>query len=85
MKRLGYKHYVSQGGDWGSVIADKMAAQAPPGLLGIHVNMPATVPPDVAKALAAGDPAAGRTVRRGEGRVRVAGQPLHARRRLRRR
>ena len=57
MRRLGYTHYVAQGGDWGSVIADKMAHQAPTGLLGIHVNMPATVPPDVAKALQSGDPA----------------------------
>ncbi|MDR7370330.1 epoxide hydrolase [Flavobacterium aquidurense] len=56
MKRLGYTHYVSQGGDWGSVIADAMARQAPEGLLGIHVNMPATVPADVAKALKDGDP-----------------------------
>ncbi|SHM39623.1 epoxide hydrolase family protein [Flavobacterium saccharophilum] len=56
MKRLGYKHYVSQGGDWGSVIADAMARQAPEGLLGIHVNMPATVPADVAKSLKDGDP-----------------------------
>lgn len=57
MKRLGYKQYVSQGGDWGSVIADAMARQAPEGLLGIHVNMPATVPADVAKALKDGDQA----------------------------
>jgi pimeloyl-ACP methyl ester carboxylesterase len=57
MKRLGYKQYVSQGGDWGSVVADKMARQRPEGLLGIHVNMPATVPADVAKALNDGDPA----------------------------
>ncbi|SAK51422.1 epocide hydrolase domain-containing protein [Caballeronia ptereochthonis] len=56
MKRLGYQHYVAQGGDWGSVIADKMAAQRPPGLLGIHVNMPATVPPEIARSLKAGDP-----------------------------
>lgn len=51
VKRLGYKRYVSQGGDWGSVIADAMGRQAPSGLLGIHVNMPATVPADVAKAI----------------------------------
>jgi pimeloyl-ACP methyl ester carboxylesterase len=57
MKRLGYTHYVSQGGDWGAVISDVMARQAPAGLLGIHVNMPATVPPDIAKVLASGGPA----------------------------
>jgi pimeloyl-ACP methyl ester carboxylesterase len=57
MKRLGYTGYVSQGGDWGSVVADAMAQQAPSGLLGIHVNMPATVPADVATALKNGDPA----------------------------
>ncbi len=57
MGRLGYKRYVAQGGDWGSVVADVMAHQAPAGLQGIHVNMPATVPADVAKALNNGDPA----------------------------
>ena len=57
MHRLGYQRYVSQGGDWGSVVSDVMARQAPPGLLGIHVNMPATVPPDIAKTLNDGDPA----------------------------
>jgi pimeloyl-ACP methyl ester carboxylesterase len=57
MKRLGYQRYVSQGGDWGSVVADAMARQAPKGLLGIHVNMPPTVPPDVAKAITLGGPA----------------------------
>jgi len=57
MKRLGYTRYVSQGGDWGSVVADAMGRQAPRGLLGIHVNMPATVPKNVAKALNNGDPA----------------------------
>ena len=56
MKRLGYTHYVSQGGDWGAVVADAMGRQAPAGLLGIHVNMPATVPAEVAKALNNGDP-----------------------------
>jgi pimeloyl-ACP methyl ester carboxylesterase len=86
MRRLGYQHYVAQGGDWGSVIADKMAAQKPPGLLGIHVNMPATVPPAIAKSLQAGSPppAARRTLRQGTGRVQVARQSLHARRRIRR-
>jgi pimeloyl-ACP methyl ester carboxylesterase len=57
VKRLGYTRYVSQGGDWGSVVADAMARQAPAGLLGIHVNMPPTVPADVARAMNAGEPA----------------------------
>lgn len=57
MKRLGYTHYVSQGGDWGSVIADAMARQKPAGLLGIHVNMPATVPAEIAKLIGSGAPA----------------------------
>ena len=57
MKRLGYARYVSQGGDWGSVIADAMARQAPAGLLGIHVNMPPTVPAEIAAILGSGGPA----------------------------
>jgi pimeloyl-ACP methyl ester carboxylesterase len=56
MKRLGYERFVAQGGDWGSPVSNEMAKLAPPELLGIHVNLPGTVPPDVAKALAAGDP-----------------------------
>ena len=57
MERLGYRRYVAQGGDWGSVVANAQARQAPPGLLGIHLNMPATIPPEVATALRNGDPA----------------------------
>lgn len=60
MKRLGYSSYVSQGGDWGSVIASAMGRQAPKGLLGIHLNMPATVPPEIAQALKNGSPAPAR-------------------------
>jgi len=54
MDRLGYKKYVAQGGDWGNAVTEHMALQQPPGLIGIHTNMPATIPPDVSKALAAG-------------------------------
>ena len=56
MQRLGYSKYVAQGGDWGNAVSENMALQEPPGLLGIHTNMPATVPPDIAKVLAAGGP-----------------------------
>ena len=56
MKRLGYTRFVASGGDWGALISDVMAAQAPPELLGIHTNLPFTVPPDIAKAALAGAP-----------------------------
>ncbi|MEK6423204.1 MAG: epoxide hydrolase, partial [Burkholderia gladioli] len=51
MARLGYARFVSQGGDCGSVISHRMAMQKVKGLAGIHVNMPATVPPDIARLL----------------------------------
>jgi pimeloyl-ACP methyl ester carboxylesterase len=51
MKRLGYDHFVAQGGDWGAVVTDLMATQAPPELLGMHTNMPGVIPPDIAQAL----------------------------------
>ena len=56
MQRLGYSKFVAQGGDWGNAVSEVMALQQPPGLLGIHTNMAATVPPDVAKALSIGGP-----------------------------
>src|SRR5829696_7501640 len=56
MQRLGYDRFVAQGGDWGNAVTEQMALQAPPGLLGIHTNMPATIPDDIAKALASGGP-----------------------------
>ncbi len=56
MKRLGYTRFVAQGGDWGNAVTEQMALLKPEGLLGIHTNMPATVPPDVSKALATGGP-----------------------------
>jgi pimeloyl-ACP methyl ester carboxylesterase len=56
MQRVGYSRYVAQGGDWGAFVVDQMGLRAPAGLLGIHTNMPATVPADVDKASLAGDP-----------------------------
>jgi pimeloyl-ACP methyl ester carboxylesterase len=57
MNRLGYTRYVAQGGDWGNAVTEQMALQQPAGLIGIHTNMPATVPPDIDKAAFAGAPA----------------------------
>jgi pimeloyl-ACP methyl ester carboxylesterase len=60
MNRLGYSRYVAQGGDWGNAVTEQMALLAPPGLVGIHTNMPATVPASIAKALESqGPPPAG--------------------------
>ena len=59
MKRLGYTRYVAQGGDWGTPVSSAMARQGAAGLLGIHINLPATVPPEVAAALGGGPLPAG--------------------------
>ena len=56
MQRLGYTRYVAQGGDWGNAVTEQMALLTPPGLIGIHTNMPATVPEDIANALRYGNP-----------------------------
>jgi pimeloyl-ACP methyl ester carboxylesterase len=56
MTRLGYTQFVAQGGDWGAVVTNLMAHEAPPELLGMHTNMPGTVPTEIAKALQCGDP-----------------------------
>jgi pimeloyl-ACP methyl ester carboxylesterase len=57
MKRLGYERYVAQGGDWGAVVVDQMGVQAPPGLIGIHTNMPGIFPADIDAAAFSGAPA----------------------------
>lgn len=57
MRRLGYTHYVAQGGDWGSPVTSEMARNAVPGLLGVHISLPAAIPPEVGMALASGAPA----------------------------
>jgi pimeloyl-ACP methyl ester carboxylesterase len=57
MKRLGYTKYVAQGGDWGAIVVDMMAVQAPPELLGIHSNMPGIFPADIDGAAFSGAPA----------------------------
>lgn len=55
MKRLGYSRFVAQGGDWGNAITEQMSLLGAPELIGIHTNMPATVPAEVSLALRHGD------------------------------
>lgn len=55
MQRLGYTRYVAQGGDWGNAVTEQLALLTPPGLIGIHTNMPATIPDEIAAALASGN------------------------------
>lgn len=56
MQRLGYTRYGAQGGDWGAIVVDLMGVMAPPGLIGIHSNMPGVIPPDIDAALFRGAP-----------------------------
>jgi pimeloyl-ACP methyl ester carboxylesterase len=56
MKRLGYARFAAQGGDWGAMVVDVMGTQAPPELLGIHLNWVFAVPPEIDKALQTGSP-----------------------------
>jgi pimeloyl-ACP methyl ester carboxylesterase len=44
MRRLGYSHYVAQGGDWGAWVTTRLAQLKPPGLKGIHLNLPLVIP-----------------------------------------
>jgi len=57
MKRLGYKKFVAQGGDWGAIVTEQMGLQAAPELLGIHTNMPGIVPGEINAAAFSGAPA----------------------------
>lgn len=57
MQRLGYDRYVAQGGDWGNAVTEQLALLTPPGLIGIHTNMAATVPDAIQAALDNHEPA----------------------------
>ncbi len=53
MARLGYDHYVAQGGDWGAAITTELGVRRPAGLAAIHVNMPLVLPDDLSGPLSA--------------------------------
>lgn len=44
MDRLGYETWGAQGGDWGSAVTEAIGRKAPPGLVGLHFNMPLVFP-----------------------------------------
>jgi len=44
MVRLGYSHYLAQGGDWGSIVTTAIAVQNLGHCQGIHVTMPMAAP-----------------------------------------
>ena len=68
MERLGYTKFAAQGGDWGAAITQQLALLAPAQVLGIHSNMPGTVPADVLTAATLGHPAP----------AGLSGEELHA-------
>src|SRR5262245_11991995 len=51
MQRLGYRHYVAQGGDWGAYVTTAMAQQHAPGLAAIHLNFAQTIPDKIPSKL----------------------------------
>ncbi|MCX7864819.1 MAG: epoxide hydrolase [Novosphingobium sp.] len=64
MRRLGYRRWFAQGGDWGAIVTTMLGAQAPDGLIGIHTNMAIANPtpedrinptPEEQRAIAAGE------------------------------
>ena len=57
MRRLGYKRFVGQGGDWGDPITEFMGVMAPTELLAIHTSLPAVVPNEILGALWTHQPA----------------------------
>src|SRR6478672_3574086 len=56
MQRLQYTRFVAQGGDWGNAVTEQMALLGAEELIGIHTNMPASVPPDIDQAAHANAP-----------------------------
>lgn len=54
MRRLGYSQFVASGGDWGDPVTEQLAVLFPTQVLGIHLNMPSAVPPEIFQSLNAG-------------------------------
>ncbi len=50
MGRLGYERWAAQGGDWGAAVTTALGYKAPPGLIGIHLNMAMFQPTDEERA-----------------------------------
>lgn len=59
MQRLGYNKFVASGGDWGDPVTEQLAVNSPAQVLGIHLNMPSAVPPEIFQALQGGPPPTG--------------------------
>jgi pimeloyl-ACP methyl ester carboxylesterase len=79
MKRPGYTQYLSQGGDWGARVSEALAHLAPDGLLGVYMNLLLSVPPEIGRALAIGEPVPGQALRAGEGGLRARDGDRHPR------
>lgn len=51
MRSLGYTRWAAHGGDWGAVVTSALAAAAPEGLLGVHLNTPYAFPEQIPTSL----------------------------------
>jgi pimeloyl-ACP methyl ester carboxylesterase len=51
MRSLGYTRWTAHGGDWGAVVTSALAAAAPEGLLGVHLNTPYAFPEQIPTSL----------------------------------
>ena len=45
MRELGYERYGVQGGDWGAIVATRLARLHPGAVAALHLNFPARLPP----------------------------------------
>lgn len=50
LQRLGYARWAAQGGDWGAAVTTTLGYMAPPGLIGVHLNMVMYQPTEQEKA-----------------------------------